>query len=178
VIQLLCWYYNFNILLVFFSEKINKNIINTKGYRSFIAKKGYKNFSNNKYYNVKGNKDIYIKEDEDINIKEDKDINIKENKDINIKKDKDINTKKNEDCNTILYKLIARFKADSDIGFNKFSILTKLRQNISPINAKALIKVFKSNTASKYIASINKFTDLVNQSGFFKLNIFIKNCKN
>jgi len=48
-------------------------------------------------------------------------------KDISTKEDKDINTKENEDYNTILYKLIARSKADSNIGSNKFSILAKLK---------------------------------------------------
>jgi hypothetical protein len=46
-------------------------------------------------------------------------------KDISTKEDKDINTKENKDCNTILYKLIARSKADSNIGSNKFSILAE-----------------------------------------------------
>ena len=61
-----------------------------------------------------------------------------------------------------MHKLIARSKADSNIESNKFSILTKLKQNTSLINTRALTKVTKSNTASKYIASINKLTDLVN----------------
>ena len=57
--------------------------------------------------------------DKDINTEEDKDINTKENKDTNT------NTKENKNCNIILYKLIARSKADSNIGSDKFSILAK-----------------------------------------------------
>ena len=167
--QLLYWYYNANILLALFSKKINKETINVKGCRPLIAKKGYKN-SNNKDCNAKGNKDINTEEDKDINTKEDKDINTREDKDINTKEDKGIdtkedkgiNTKENKDCNIILYKLTARSKIDSNIGFNKFSILAKLKQDISLINTKALTKVAKSNMASEYIASINKLADLVN----------------
>jgi hypothetical protein len=57
----------------------------------------------------------------------DKDISTKEDKDINTKENKDTNTKENKDYNIILYKLIARSKADSNIGSNKFSILAKLK---------------------------------------------------
>ena len=94
--------------------------------------------------------------DKDIGTKEDKDINTKENKNTNT------DTKENKDYNTILYKFTARSKANSDTGSNKFSILAKLKQDTSLINARVLTKVTKSNTASKYIASINKLTDLVN----------------
>jgi hypothetical protein len=149
---------------------MDKGTINAKGCGPLIAKKGYKDFSNNEDCNPKGNKDINTKEDKDINTEEDKDINTEEDKDIDTKadkdistkEDKDINTEENKDCNTILYKLIAGSKADSNIGSNEFSILAKLKQDISLINARALTKVAKSNTASKYIASINKLADLVN----------------
>ena len=104
----MCQYCNTNILLALFGEKIDKEATNIKD---------YKDFSDNKDYNAKV--------DEDMNTKKDKNINTKENKNINTNKNKDINTKKNKNCNTILYKLTAGSKADSNIKSDKFSTLAK-----------------------------------------------------
>ena len=93
-------------MLALFSKKVDKEIINIKGCGLFIAEKGYKDFSNNGDHNTKINKNI----------------NTEENKNINIKEDKDIDTKKNKSYNTILYKLTAGYKADSNIKSNKSNI--------------------------------------------------------
>ena len=132
-------------MLALFGEKIDKEVTDIKD---------YKDFSDNKNHNAKVDKDINTKEDKDINTKEDKDIDTNKNKDIDIEE--------NKDCDTILYKLTAGSEADSNMGFNKFNIPAKPKQNVSLIYAGALTKVAKSNTASKYIANINKLADLVN----------------
>ena len=149
-------------MLALFSKKVDKETTNIKGCRPFIAKKGHKDFNDNKDHNTKMNKDINTEEDEDINTEEDEDIDTEENK----------------GYNTTSHKLTAGYKADSNIESNKSNIQAKPKQNASPINAGALTKVIKSNTVSKYIASIDKLVDLVNQSGLFKLDVPAKDHKN
>jgi hypothetical protein len=181
-------------LLALFGEKMDKGTANAKGRGPLIAEKGHEDFSDNEDRNAGGNEDINTEEDEDINTEEDKDIDTEEDKDIDTEEDKDINTEEdkdigteedkdidieenedidteeNEDCDTTSHKLTAGSKADSDTGSDEFSTPAKPKQDASPINAGALTKVAKSNTASKYIASIDKLADSVYQSGPSKLD--------
>ena len=165
---------------------MDKETTNAKSRGPLIAEKGHEDFNDNEDRYAEGNEDINTEEDEGINIEEDKDIGTEEGKgvgteedeDIGTEEDKDIDTEENEDtdteenedCNTTSHKLTAGSKADSDTESDKFSTPAKPKQDASPINAGALTKVAKSNTASKYIASIDKLADLVNQSGPSKLN--------
>lgn len=176
-----------------FGEKMDKETTNAKGRGPLIAK-GHEDFSDNEDRNAEGNEDmnteedkdinteededINTEEDEDINTEEDEDIDIEENEDINTENDKDIDTEENEDidteenedCDTTSHKLTAGSEADSDTGSDEFSTPAEPKQDVSPINAGALTKVAKSNTASDYIASIDKLADSVNQSGPSKLD--------
>ena len=167
--QSLCWYCNANILLALFGEKINKETTNAKGRGPLIAEKGHED-SDNEDRNAEGNEDMNTEEDKDINTEEDEDINTEEDKGIDTEEDKGIDTEENEDCDTTLHKLTAGSKADSDTGSDEFSTPAEPKQDASPINTEALTKVAKSNTASEYIASVDKLADSVNQSGPSKLD--------
>ena len=141
---------------------MDKETTNTKDRGPLIAEKGHEDFSDNRDYNIEGNKDMNTEEDEDMNIKEDKDIDAEENKDINAKENEDINIKENGGYNIIPHKLIAGSEADSNTGSDEYNTLAEPKQDAIPINTGALTKVTKNNTASEYIASIDKFADLVN----------------
>jgi hypothetical protein len=154
----LCPYYNANILLALFGEEMGKETTNTKGCGPRIAEKGHEDFSDNEDRNAEGNEDM---NDKDINTEEDEDTDTEENE--------DIDTEENEDCDTTLHQLTAGSKADSDTGSDELNTPAEPKQDASPINAGALTKVAKSNTASEYIASVDKLADLVNQSGPSKL---------
>ena len=151
---------------------MDKGTTNAKGRGPFIAEKGHKDFSDNEDRNPEEDEDINTEDDEDINTEEDEDINTEEDKDIDTEEneDTDTDTEENEDCDTTSHKLTAGSKADSDTGSDEFSTPAEPKQDASPINAGALTKVAKSNTASKYIASIDKLADSVNQSGPSKLD--------
>ena len=181
-------------MLALFSEKVDKETTNTKDRGPLIAEKGHEDFSDNGDRNIKGNKDMTAKgnedtnteededmnteEDEDMNTKEDEDMNTEEDEDIDAEENKDINAKENEDIdieenggyNITPHKLTAGSEADSNTGSDEYNTLAEPKQDAIPINTGALTKVTKNNTASEYIASIDKLADSVNQSSPSKLD--------